>query len=82
MECNKEHLYRLSDEKVLVKLCADFEHDWEKSEIVTPEMVDIMMTKHRGRNRSQSEGSNDRATGGNQTEELHRQVSLNRDLTS
>eukprot|EP00973_Karenia_brevis_P051039 7088221-Karenia_brevis.AAC.1 len=56
MECNKEHLYRLSDEKVLVKLCADFEYDWEKSEIVTPEMVDTMMTKHRGRSRSQSEG--------------------------
>eukprot|EP00973_Karenia_brevis_P025350 3498069-Karenia_brevis.AAC.1 len=44
-------------------------------------MVDTMMTKHRGR-RSQSEGSNDRSTEGKQKEELHRQVSLRRDLTT
>eukprot|EP00973_Karenia_brevis_P068141 9479253-Karenia_brevis.AAC.1 len=42
-----------------------------------------MMIKHRGRSRAQSEGSNDRTTGEKQPkEELHRQVSLKRDLTT
>eukprot|EP00973_Karenia_brevis_P086482 11993875-Karenia_brevis.AAC.1 len=62
MECNKEHLYRISDERVAVKLCADFESDWEKSTTVTQSIIDTMMTKHRGRSRAQSEGSNDRTT--------------------
>eukprot|EP00973_Karenia_brevis_P004855 668355-Karenia_brevis.AAC.1 len=42
-----------------------------------------MMTKHRGRSRAQSEGSNDRPTGEKQPrEELYRQVSKSRDLTT
>eukprot|EP00973_Karenia_brevis_P081924 11358584-Karenia_brevis.AAC.1 len=36
MECNKEHLYRMTEEKVLAKVCADFESDWEKAQSVTP----------------------------------------------
>eukprot|EP00973_Karenia_brevis_P002049 278095-Karenia_brevis.AAC.1 len=63
MECNKEHLYRMTDEKLAVKLCADFASDWEKSTTVTQSMIDTMMSKHRGRSRAQSEGSGDRTTG-------------------
>eukprot|EP00973_Karenia_brevis_P087197 12088535-Karenia_brevis.AAC.1 len=42
-----------------------------------------MMTKHRGRSRAQSEGSNDRNAEEDQPkEELYRQVSLKRDLAT
>eukprot|EP00973_Karenia_brevis_P079714 11061157-Karenia_brevis.AAC.1 len=60
MECNKEHLFRITDERTAVKLCADFESDWEKSTEVTRKMIDTMMERYRGRGRSQSEGSGDR----------------------
>eukprot|EP00973_Karenia_brevis_P069326 9639609-Karenia_brevis.AAC.1 len=81
MECNKEHLFRMVDERLAAKLCADFESDWEKSTTVTQNMIDAMMAKHRGRSRSQSEGSGDRSVS-EPREELQRPVSLSRDLTT
>eukprot|EP00973_Karenia_brevis_P001200 164656-Karenia_brevis.AAC.1 len=81
MECNKEHLFRMVDDRLAAKLCADFESDWEKSTTVTQKMINTMMERYRGRSRSQSEGSGDR-TVSEPREEFQRSVSLSRDLTT
>eukprot|EP00973_Karenia_brevis_P032731 4518249-Karenia_brevis.AAC.1 len=81
MECNKEHLFRIVDDRTAAKLCADFESDWGKSTEVTQKMIDTMMERYRGRGHSQSEGSGDR-TVSEPRQEFQRSVSLSRDLTT
>eukprot|EP00973_Karenia_brevis_P034206 4718034-Karenia_brevis.AAC.1 len=81
MECNKEHLLRIADNRTIPKFCDDFASDWEKSTPVTQGMINTMMEKYRARSRSQSEGSADRTVFEPQGD-FQRSVSLSRDLTS
>ena len=48
-ENNKEHLYRMTEPSVVLAVAEDFESAWESAEIVTQEMIDDMLARHRTR---------------------------------
>eukprot|EP00973_Karenia_brevis_P046897 6507128-Karenia_brevis.AAC.1 len=81
MECNKEHLFRLVDERIAAKICADFESDWAKATPATPSMMHTMMEKYRQRTRAQLEESGDRSESESR-DETRRPSSLSRNLTT
>eukprot|EP00973_Karenia_brevis_P064337 8939317-Karenia_brevis.AAC.1 len=82
MDCNKEHLLRITCDRAVAKVSEDFENDWKTAEGVTPSMITKMLNRYRERSRVQSEGTSADQSAPEERGDFQRSASLNRDLMS
>ena len=49
LENNKEHLFCISEPKVVADVLSDFEKEWIQAEPVTEDMIELMLDKYEKR---------------------------------